>query len=83
MPGGLDALPQVVDDNGAVHGVPDGEGHIDDDGQGHHSQPDPLAVEMAAQPDHGAFGILGHLVLDAGKFLLGAHASCTSFVWDS
>ena len=72
-PAGLDGRPQVVDDNGAVHGVPDGQGHIDDDGYGHHPQAEPLPFQIGKQAYHGARPLLN----------LGAHASWASFVWDS
>ena len=67
-PGGLDALPQPVDDDGAVHGVPDAQGHIDDDGDDHHGQPDPLALQLGEQPRPRCAGRAGGL--PAGKFLL-------------
>ena len=74
-PGGLDALPQMVDDYGAVHGVPDAQNHIDDNGYGHDRQTDPLSVKLAEQPDHCAAGILRDFPLGAGQFLVRTHAS--------
>ena len=69
LPGGLHLLPQVVDDDGAVHGVPDGQRHVGHDGDRHHRQPCPLPPQVAQQADRGALGCA-------------LHASA-SLVWDS
>ena len=69
-PAVLDARPQVVDDHRAVHGGPDGQGHITQDGKGHHAQARPLALQVAEEPGHGA------------RFF-SVHVSSASLVWDS
>ena len=69
LPGGLHLLPQVVDDHGAVHGVPDGQRHVGHDGDRHHRQPCPLPPQVTQQADRGALGCA-------------LHASA-SLVWDS
>ena len=79
LPGGLDASPQVVDDDGAVHGVPDAQRHIDHDGHRHHRQPQLLALHLAGQAYHGAGALVGLVHGSRSSFPV----SPAVLVWDS
>ena len=74
-PGGLYALPEVVDDHRAEHRGIDAQAHIDHDGNGDNSKAGALPLQLAEQPRHSAPAVRA--------FHRPAHASCASFVCDS
>ena len=58
MPCRLDALPEMVDDDGAVHRVPDTQTDVNDNRNGNDGQAHLLTFQLAEQPRDAALGVV-------------------------
>ena len=58
LPCRLDALPEMVDDDGAVHRVPDTQTDVNDNRNGNDGQAHLLTFQLAEQPRDAALGVV-------------------------